>query len=336
MTRFVEAVNRALGQRLKEDERVYLLGADIGDPYGGAFKVTRGLGHAYPDRVLSTPVSEAALVGLANGMALQGLRPIVEVMFCDFLGLVFDQLINHAAKFPAVFGTKAACPVVVRTPSGGGRGYGPTHSQSLEKHFLGIPKLRAAALHPFVDPLAVFQTLQNGDTPSLVVEAKASYGDAVQLPIDLQRDHWHCESFDLGGMPAIGLAPVAFEDCHVTVVAYGTIAARMQKIVWDLAVRRELFCYLVIPSALNPVDWRPLLDRVVASGRVATVEEATTGWHWGTGVVDSLLHLPGSGRLATATLASSAAPVPSGVANENLARIQDEEIEIAIETLVLD
>ena len=127
------------------DERVILMGEDILDPYGGAFKVTRGLSSAFPDRVLAAPISEAGMVGAAAGMALRGLRPGVEIMFGDFLTLAADQLINHIAKFRWMYNDQVRVPLVVRTPMGGRRGYGPTHSQTLEKLFLGIPGLTVLA-----------------------------------------------------------------------------------------------------------------------------------------------------------------------------------------------
>src|SRR5918995_6225884 len=151
----VRQLNKALHQVLADDPRVVLLGEDIADPYGGAFKVTRGLTTAFPERVLTTPVSEAAMVGVAAGLAMSGYRPIVEIMFGDFVTLAFDQIVNHITKYPAMYAGKVTCPVIVRVPSGGHRGYGPTHSQSLEKHFMGVPHLTVAAASPFHDPWRV-------------------------------------------------------------------------------------------------------------------------------------------------------------------------------------
>ncbi len=141
------AINRALGEWLAEDERALLLGEDVRSPYGGAFKATRGLSDRHGERVLNTPISEAGIVGVANGLALGGRRPIVEIMFGDFLALCFDQLLNHAAKFHGMYNGRASSAIVVRTPMGGGRGYGPTHSQNLEKHLVGVPGLRVLVLH---------------------------------------------------------------------------------------------------------------------------------------------------------------------------------------------
>ena len=141
MTTVLDALNAALHRACAADERVIILGEDVLDPYGGAFKVTRGLSTTYPERVLTTPISEAGIVGVAAGMALRGLRPVVEIMFGDFITLAADQLINHAAKFRWMYNDQVRVPMVIRTPMGGRRGYGPTHSQTLEKLFLGVPGL---------------------------------------------------------------------------------------------------------------------------------------------------------------------------------------------------
>src|SRR5512136_2157509 len=145
MPTVLESLNNGLHQAFSMEPNVYLLGEDILDPYGGAFKVTRGLSSRFPDRVLTTPISEAAIIGVASGMALRGLRPVAEIMFGDFLTLCADQLVNHASKFRWMYNDNVHVPMVVRAPMGGRRGYGPTHSQSLEKMFLGVPGMKVVA-----------------------------------------------------------------------------------------------------------------------------------------------------------------------------------------------
>ena len=120
MPTVLDSLNSALRQALALDAHVYLLGEDILDPYGGAFKVTRGLSTEFPDRVLTTPISEAGILGVASGMALRGLRPVVEIMFGDFLTLIADQVINHAAKFRWMYNDQVRTPLVIRIPMGGG------------------------------------------------------------------------------------------------------------------------------------------------------------------------------------------------------------------------
>jgi pyruvate/2-oxoglutarate/acetoin dehydrogenase E1 component len=176
----LESLNQALHQLMAGDDRVVVLGEDILDPYGGAFKVTRGLSSRFPARVFATPISEAAIVGLASGLALRGLRPIAEIMFGDFLFLAGDQLVNHAAKFRWMFNDNVRVPMVVRTPMGGRRGYGPTHSQSIEKHFMGVPGLWVVAPHLLSSPGALLrQATLECDDPVVFIESKTCYGRAL-------------------------------------------------------------------------------------------------------------------------------------------------------------
>ena len=137
MPSVLESLNSALHRAFSDNLNVYLLGEDILDPYGGAFKVSRGLSTSFPERVLTTPISEAGFVGVAAGMALRGLRPVVEIMFGDFVTLIADQMINHIAKFRWMYNNQVRLPIVIRTPMGGRRGYGPTHSQTLGKTISG-------------------------------------------------------------------------------------------------------------------------------------------------------------------------------------------------------
>ena len=109
---------------MKDDDSVFVLGEDILDPYGGAFKVTKGLSTVFPDRVLTTPISEAAITGFSTGLAIRGYKPILEIMFGDFITLCTDQIINGASKFKWMYGDKFSVPLVIRTPMGGRRGYG--------------------------------------------------------------------------------------------------------------------------------------------------------------------------------------------------------------------
>ncbi|MGH3133860.1 MAG: alpha-ketoacid dehydrogenase subunit beta, partial [Gaiellaceae bacterium] len=174
--RCVQALNEALHEIFAERDDVFLLGEDILDPYGGAFKVTQGLSDAYPDRVLTTPISEASLFGVAAGMALRGQRPILEIMFGDFIALGFDQIVNGIAKFREMYDDQVTVPLVVRTPMGGRRGYGPTHSQSLEKLLLGVPNVVVVAASECHDLRGLLVNAVDDERPVFFVENKLMYG----------------------------------------------------------------------------------------------------------------------------------------------------------------
>ena len=227
---------------------VYMLGEDILDPYGGAFKVTRGLSTRFPDRVWTTPISEAAIAGIAAGMALRGLRPVVEIMFGDFLSLVYDQIFNHAAKFRWMYNGKVRVPIVIRTPMGGRRGYGPTHSQCTEKLFLGVPGLRIIACNAFSDPNATLSTaILDSEDPVLFVEHKLLYGCKM-------RDTPHIEDLEMeqtaGAWPTQTLRFRGVANPEITFVSYGYMAELVYEAMMALALEYEVFSEALIYTCL--------------------------------------------------------------------------------------
>src|SRR5262249_25734436 len=153
----------------------------IESPYGGAFKATNGLSDLFPGRVRNTPISEAAIVGMGNGMALAGRRPVVEIMFGDFSTLVVDQWVNHAAKFAAMYNHKGGAPVMVGPRRGGGRGYVPTNSQCLERLFVGCPGAQVLCFHHRYHPRLLYADLfASLDRQPFVVENKLLYTKFVE------------------------------------------------------------------------------------------------------------------------------------------------------------
>ncbi len=268
-----ENLNAALAGVLADDPRAYLLGEDITDPYGGAFKVTRGLSTRFPGRVLSTPISENAITGVAAGLALAGDTAIVEIMFGDFVALAFDQIVNFASKSVAMYGTTVPMRLVVRCPSGGGRGYGPTHSQSLMKHFIGVPHLALYEMSPFHDAAAVFTDMLHRGEPCVFFEDKVLYTRAMfEVPEPLQ---WTCD----GNVAQVGWGGTP--DC--VIIAPGGVAHRAMAAMRSLMLDREINCLLVVPSRLYPFD----VD-VPDVGAIFVVEESTAGGTWGSEVAHRL------------------------------------------------
>jgi 2-oxoisovalerate dehydrogenase E1 component len=266
--RVVNRIHHALGEALRTDDRVVLLGEDIEGPYGGAFKVTKQLSQEFPGRVRNTPISEAAIVGLGNGLALAGLRPVCEIMFGDFLGLAFDQFVNHAAKFRYMYNDQVRVPLIVRTPMGGKRGYGPTHSQCLEKHFLGVPDTRVLALHHRFDPAEVYGRLfATMDRPTLVVENKLLYGVRTS---DEAADGFVLEHTDTP-FPTTRLRPLA--DPDVTLLCYGGTLSDAEKAALVLFDEYEIVCEVLCPLQLYPFDARPLTESLARTGRLVVIEE---------------------------------------------------------------
>jgi pyruvate/2-oxoglutarate/acetoin dehydrogenase E1 component len=172
-----EALNEALREELERDERVFLLGEDIGRNWEGAFKVTKDLAVEFGDeRVLDTPISENGIVGVAVGAAMTGMRPVVEIMFGDLIALAMDQIVNQAGKIHYMFGGQAAAPIVLRTPFGGGRNIAAHHSSSYEAWFMHAPGLKIAIPCTPYDAKGLLKTaIRNEDDPVMFFEHKLCY-----------------------------------------------------------------------------------------------------------------------------------------------------------------
>ena len=168
---YVQSLNQSLHKILANDKSVILMGEDLLDPYGGAFKVSKGLSTSFPAQVISTPISEAGIVGSAVGMAMRGLKPIVEIMFGDFLALASDQIVNHASKYSWMYNHKVTVPLLIRMPVGGRRGYGPTHSQSLESMFMSISGIDIIAPSLCHNPGQMLETIMGRiNKPTIFIE----------------------------------------------------------------------------------------------------------------------------------------------------------------------
>ena len=167
-----EALNRAMGDALEEDENVFLLGEDVGAA-GGAFKLTDGLYARFgPKRVRDTPISEQAIIGTAIGAAVMGLRPLAEIMFADFAAVCFDGIANELAKYRYMTGGQVTLPVTIRMGNGAGAGFGSQHSQSAENWFLNVPGLKLAVPGTPADAYGLLRAAVRDPDPVLVFEHK--------------------------------------------------------------------------------------------------------------------------------------------------------------------
>ncbi|NQT89347.1 alpha-ketoacid dehydrogenase subunit beta [bacterium] len=258
---YADAVRAALVEEMERDERVILLGEDIAE-YGGAFRVTRGLVHDFgAERVINTPISENSFVGAAVGAALTGLRPVVEIMFMDFITLAMDQLVNHAAKLHYIYGGQVRVPLVIRTPSGAGRGYGASHSQSLEAWFVHTPGIKVVAPATAADARGLLKAAIRDDNPVLVLENKLLYSRRGPVPDD-------------EGIVPIGKARIARSGSDVTLIAY----SRMTSLALEAAEAMEaegISCEVLDLRTLSPLDEEAILESVARTRRAVIVEEDT-------------------------------------------------------------
>jgi pyruvate/2-oxoglutarate/acetoin dehydrogenase E1 component len=283
MTSVLASLNAGLRRCLESSKQVYLLGEDLLDPYGGAFKVTRGLSSEFTERVITTPVSEAGIVGVGIGMAMRGYLPVVEIMFGDFIALAADQILNHAAKFKWISGGEVQVPIVIRTPMGGRRGYGPTHSQTLEKHFLGIPGLRTLAINTLSDPGKLLEiAVLNDSEPVLFIENKVLY--AQELLEFNTNSEFQIERFG-NGYPDHHLTILGAPPPAITMIAYGYMAEVTRQAMLRLAYEHEIFTELIVPTQLSPFKLESVSKYVHATGKLLVVEEGTETLGYGAEVI---------------------------------------------------
>jgi 2-oxoisovalerate dehydrogenase E1 component len=311
--RIVAATRKALGNALGNDERVFLLGEDIESPYGGAFKCTEGLSADYPGRVRNTPISELAITGIANGLALAGRVPVLEIMFGDFMALATDQWINHASKFRFMFNGKVSMPVVIRTPMGGRRGYASTHSQSLEKHFLGLPDTQVLCMHHRYSPVSLYADIFDGiELPTLVIENKTLYGKqcSAEAPAGFEL------LFSDEKFPTARLKPGTTAD--VTMVAIGGVSGEAEEAAMKLFEEEEIAVDLLLPSQLYPFNMNAVCDSLRETGRLVVVEEGQGFVSLGAEIVAQAAEQLTGRQLAVGRVAAVPVPIPASRPLEEL------------------
>jgi 2-oxoisovalerate dehydrogenase E1 component len=298
------ALNHSLRKLLTGDPRVVLLGEDMHDPYGGAFKVTAGLSSDFPLRVISTPISEAGVVGSSIGLALAGFRPIAEIMFADFVTLAMDQLYNHAVKFPGMF-PGAGVPLVVRTPSGGRRGYGPTHSQSPENLLAGVPGLTVVfPSHRHEAGVLLERAVSSWPYPTVFFEHKLVYG----LPCDPAS---YRESIADTEDAAAALFPTLVSGSSnpdLTLVGYGGILPILENVAAKLE-EEELDVEIIVPALLAPLPRRTLVGLLRNRERILVVEEGHAEYGFAAELGAALLEAGHAGRFLR--IGTPPVPVPA-------------------------
>jgi pyruvate dehydrogenase E1 component beta subunit len=260
--RYIWAINEALHEELARDPNVVVIGEDIGIG-GGSFGATRGLLDVFgPQRVKDTPISEAAIVGLAAGAASLGLRPVVEIMFSDFMTLAMDQIVNQIAKLHYMFGGQFRVPVTVRAPGGGGLSAGPQHSQSLEAWFTHIPGLLVVAPSTPADAKGLLKSAIRDDNPVIFLEHKGLYSAKGEVP-----DEEYTIPF--------GQALVRREGADVTIVAFSRMVGHALEAA-DALADEGISAEVIDLRTLNPLDIETVTRSVRKTHRVVIAHEAVT------------------------------------------------------------
>jgi 2-oxoisovalerate dehydrogenase E1 component len=299
------ALNATLDDLLSEDPRTILLGEDLHDPYGGAFKVTAGLSQRHAGRVVSTPISEGALTGAAIGLALAGRRPIVEVMFADFLTLCADQLYNHAVKFAGIF-PELSVPMVIRTPAGGRRGYGPTHSQSPENIFTAIPGLTVIYGSQRHDNGALLRNaVLHWPFPTLFLEHKLMYG-AIEDPGRYRPLPAHPADIGGGAFPTLlRRGPAA----DAAILTYGGMVPLVEAAAERLSEEEELELDILILAQLAPLPRHALVAALSGYDTVMIAEETHSGYGIGAEIAACLAEAGFRGTIRR--VGTPPVPIPS-------------------------
>lgn len=284
--KYIEDLRQALKELLAEDNKVYILGEDIAEPYGGAFKVTKGLSQEYSDRFIQTPMSEQGFTGLGIGMSLNGMKPIIEIMFGDFITLIADQVINHITKFSQMY-DKDTC-FVVRTPSGGYRGYGATHSQSIETLFLNVPGLEIISPSILCNPGNLLKKAINLKKPVLFIENKLDYSsdlleageykDLIEIK-HLENNNWEMKR-----------ASIIDETSEITILTHGGMTKSLIEIQEKLFMEDEISVEIFNLTNISSIDYNEL-NKYITSDKLLTVEESCSEFGWGKSVVFNLLKI---------------------------------------------
>ncbi len=283
-----EALREALREEMRRDERVFLIGEDIGIPggFGGAFTVTLGLSEELgPERVLDTPISEKGFIGAAVGAAMMGLRPVADVQYSDFLFCAMDEIVNQAAKMTYMSGGQVKVPMVLRAPVGATT-RGAQHAQSPEGFFIHVPGWKVAVPATAYDALGLLKTAIRDDSPVLVFEHKLLYGSkgprsevgSLDASSDIPAEEYTIP---------LGLADVKREGTDVTVVATLLMLHRALAVAGELE-EEGISVEVIDPRTLVPFDLDTVLNSLEKTGRLVIVEEDTKRGGWGAEVAASV------------------------------------------------
>lgn len=259
LTTYLDAIREGMAEEMRRDPSVYILGEDVAI-YGGAFKTTKGLVDEFgADRVIDTPISEAAIVGAAIGSAFMGRRPIAEMQFIDFIASAFNQIVNFAAKANYRWGQK--CPIVIRGPSGGGVSGGPYHSQNPEAYFMNVPGLKIVAPAFPYDAKGLIKAAIRDDNPVLYFEHKFLYR---RLKDDLPEEDY---------IVPIGKARVVREGEDLSIITYGAMVHTALEAAAALE-KRNIHTEVVDLRSLVPYDRETIRESVVKTSKALVLYEA--------------------------------------------------------------
>jgi pyruvate dehydrogenase E1 component beta subunit len=310
---------------MDRDPKVLMMGEDIGI-YGGGFGVFEGIGAPYDARgqIIETPISEAAFTGAGAAMAMMGFRPVIEIMFSDFMTLTADQLINHGAKYRFMTGGQVKVPLVVRTPAGSGTGAAAQHSQSLEAMYLNTPGLKVVMPSTPYDVKGLLKAAIRDDNPVVFYEHKLLYETRGPVP-DADEDY----------IVPIGQGDIKRQGGDVTLAAYSIMALRAMEAAAILE-KEGVDVEIVDPRTLHPLDDALIVQSVMKTGRLMIVHEAPKSGGFGAEVAARVVESPAYRRLKApiVRLAGLDMPIPHTPDLEKKATPQTEDIVEAVRRMM--
>lgn len=319
---YLEAIRQAMWQEMKRDDRVFLIGEDIGR-YGGAFGVSHGMLDEFgPERIIETPISEPSIVGAAVGAAVVDMRPIVEIMFMDFTLMTLDQIANQAGKMHYMFGGKATVPMVVRMPGGSGTGAAAQHSQSLETLLMHMPGLKVAVPSTPYDAKGLLLSAIRDPNPVCFVEHKMLYKTKGEVPE---------EQYTI----PFGVADIKREGKDLTIVSSGIMVHKSLAVVNRLA-EEGMDVEVVDVRTLKPLDKDTIINSVAKTGKLLVVHEAveTAGWAGEIMAVVSGSHAFDYLDAPMRRLTGKDVPIPYNRQLERAAVPQEEDIEREVRAIL--
>jgi 2-oxoisovalerate dehydrogenase E1 component beta subunit len=257
-TTYIEAITQAMTEEMARDERVFLIGEDVG-AYGGAFKTSAGIIERFPDRVIDTPISEIAIVGAASGAALMGMRPIAEMQFIDFITCAYDMLVNFTATSRYLYGRP--CPIVVRGPAGGGVHGGPFHSLNPEAMFMNRPGIKIVAPATAYDAKGLLKAAIRDDDPVLYIEHKFLYR---RIKEELPTDDY---------IVPIGKANIRRTGKDLTIITWGAMIYVADEAA-DALAKDGVSVEVIDLRTIIPFDEEAILNSVAKTNRVIILHEA--------------------------------------------------------------
>jgi len=259
---YLEAIREAMQQKMRSDISVYLIGEDIAE-YGGAFGVTVGMLEEFGrERIRNTPISEEAIIGVAAGSAITGMRPIAEIMFSDFMTIAMDQIANQAAKISYMFGGKARVPMVIRTAGGGGTGAAAQHSQSLEAIVAHIPGLKVVMPSCPYDAKGLLISSINDNNPVIFIEHKLLY---KKYTADVPEEMYEVP---------LGKGDIKRKGSDVSIVATSYLVQKSLEAAEKLSLEKGIECEVIDVRTLRPLDIDIILGSIKKTGKLLCVEEA--------------------------------------------------------------